>query len=59
MNEMFIKETNKRKNNKGVGNIFLMKNDKNLLLGSRILNYNDDGWEDTDSSYDDMDVVAM
>lgn len=56
---MIIKEINKRKNNKGVGNIFLVKNNKNLLLGSRILNYNDDGWEDTDSSYDDMDVVAM
>ena len=55
---MFIKEINKRKN-KGVGgNIFLVKNDKNLFLGSRILSY-DDGWEDTDSSYDDMDVVAM
>lgn len=56
---MIIKEINKRKNTKGVGNIFLVKNSKNLLLGSRILNYNDDGWEDTDSSYDDMDVVAM
>ena len=54
---MFIKEINKRKN-KGVGNIFLVKNEKNLLLGSRIHSY-DDGWEDTDSSYDDMDVVAM
>ena len=43
---MIIKEINKRKNN------------KNLLLGSRVLGY-DDGWEDTDSSYDDMDVVAM
>ena len=55
---MIIKEINKRKNNKGVGNIFLAKNNKNLLLGSRVLGY-DDGWEDTDSSYDDMDVVAM
>lgn len=55
---MIIAKINKRKNKEGVGNIFLAKNDKNLLLGSRILGY-DDGWEDTDSSYDDMDVVAM
>lgn len=55
---MIITKINKRKNKEGVGNIFLAKNDKNLLLGSRILGY-DDGWEDTDSSYDDMDVVAM
>ena len=56
---MIITKINKRKNDKGVGNIFLVKKDKNLLLGSRILDYNDDGWEDSDSSYDDMDVVAM
>lgn len=55
---MIIAKINKRKNKEGVGNIFHAKNDKNLLLGSRVLGY-DDGWEDTDSSYDDMDVVAM
>lgn len=56
---MFIEVINKRKNKKG-GNIFLVENDKNLLLGSRLLNCNDnDAWEETETTYDDMDVVAI
>lgn len=56
---MIITKTNKRENKKGGNNIFLVENEKNLLLGSRLLNCNDDAWEETETTYDDMDVVAI
>lgn len=55
---MFIKEINKGKNIKG-GNIIFVVFDKNLLLGSRLIHCNDDAWEETETTYDDMDVVAI
>ena len=52
---ILTKEINE-KNNKRGGVSFILKEQNNLLLGSRIINLNDD---DLDVNYDDNDCVAI